>query len=133
MFKVKRDDRYRARLVALGYTQIPGVDYTDNLAPVMTNITLRIVIILWVIFDLEVDQMGVETSFLEVILDNTERIYMKCPSGIVIKKDEYLLLLKTIYGLAKSERVFWKTFTKVLTSKEIGMKQCPVDQCLFHK
>ena len=33
-FKIKRDGAYRARLVALGYSQIPGVDYTDNFAPV---------------------------------------------------------------------------------------------------
>ena len=30
LFKIKRDDTYRARLVALGYSLIPEVDYTDN-------------------------------------------------------------------------------------------------------
>ena len=34
VFKIERDGTYRARLVALGYSQIPGVDCTDNLTPV---------------------------------------------------------------------------------------------------
>ena len=30
VFKIKRDETYREILVALGYSQIPGVDYRDN-------------------------------------------------------------------------------------------------------
>ena len=30
VFKIKRDGTYGARLVGLGYSQVPGVDFTDN-------------------------------------------------------------------------------------------------------
>ena len=44
VFKIKRNGVYRARLVALGYSQIPGVDFTDNFSPVVNDTTLRIVL-----------------------------------------------------------------------------------------
>jgi len=34
VFKERRDGRFRARLVCLGYSQIPGVDFSNNYAPV---------------------------------------------------------------------------------------------------
>ena len=46
MFKVKCDGRFRSRLVELGYRQISGIDYTDIHAPVLNEISLRIILIL---------------------------------------------------------------------------------------
>ena len=39
VLKIKRDGRYRARLVCLGYTQIPGIDFQDNFALVVNDMT----------------------------------------------------------------------------------------------
>ena len=40
--KIKRDVTYRARLVALEYSQIPGVDNKDNFSPVAHDVSFRI-------------------------------------------------------------------------------------------
>ena len=41
VFKKKRDGRYRARLVAQGFTQVAGVDFTDLYAPVILDATFQ--------------------------------------------------------------------------------------------
>ena len=45
-FKKKKSGLFCACLVALGYNQIPGVDYSDNFAPVINDVSLRLVILL---------------------------------------------------------------------------------------
>ena len=60
VFKRKRITmEHRSRLVALGYTQIPGLDFTDNFSPVVGDVTLRISLIVWIVLDLDIDQMDV--------------------------------------------------------------------------
>ena len=41
VFKVKRNGVYHARLVAKGFSQIPGVEFTDNYSPVVNDVTFR--------------------------------------------------------------------------------------------
>ena len=45
VFKEKRDSRFRAELVCMGYSQIPGVDFSDNYAPVGNDITFRVIMV----------------------------------------------------------------------------------------
>ena len=60
VFKIKRDGTYRARLVALGYSQIPGVDYTDNFAPVAHDVSFRITLARMMVGKLDSLVMDVE-------------------------------------------------------------------------
>ncbi len=87
VFKKKKNGVYRARLVALGYNQIPGVDFTDNFSPVANDVTIKLMLLLlfsnknW-----ESVMMDIETAFLEGKLDS--EIYMKIPEGYhYFKKD----------------------------------------------
>jgi Reverse transcriptase (RNA-dependent DNA polymerase) len=41
VFKEMRDGVFRARLVALGYSQVPGIDFTGNYLPVVNDTSFR--------------------------------------------------------------------------------------------
>ena len=64
VLKIKRDGRYQARLVCLGYTQIPGIDFQDNFAPVVNNMTFQTVLTLAAQYDWDLAILDVGTAFL---------------------------------------------------------------------
>ena len=93
VFKEKRDGRFRARLVCLGYGQIPGVDFSDNYAPVGNDVTFQIVMVLRLMYGFHAVLLDVETAFLYGKLE--EEIYMEIPSGYkeVYQEAEKVLFL----------------------------------------
>ena len=57
-------DRYKARLVARGYTRTFGIDYIETFAPVAKINTIRILISLAVNFDWPLNQYDIKNTFL---------------------------------------------------------------------
>ena len=129
VFKIKADGTHRARLVAQGFSQIPGVDYTENFAPVLKDESLRVILVYKVVKKAESEQINVETAFLYGDLE--ELIFMICPEGLEICDDECVLLKKSIYGLVQAARQWYKKFVQML--KRIGFESCLADPCLLCK
>ena len=82
VFKVKLDAnghiaRYKARLVARGFTQTYGVDYKETYAPVTRLETLRLMFATAVNMDWEIRQIDVKNAYLYGDLE--EEIYMEFP------------------------------------------------------
>jgi hypothetical protein len=73
VLKKKRNGIQRAKLVALGYSQVPGIDFSKNFAAVI-DATFRLVLILIQRRQLKAYSLDEETSFLHGELD--EEIYM---------------------------------------------------------
>jgi hypothetical protein len=129
IFKIKPDGTPRARVVALGYGQIPGVDFQENYAPVVKDETLRMALVYSIIKRLASEQIDVETAFLHGDLE--ELIYMLCPKGLECADDECLLLEKAIYGLVQAARQWYKKFVRML--RTIGFTPSLADPCLLSK
>ena len=129
VFDIKRSGIFRARLVACGYSQIPGVDYEQIFAAVANDVSFRLLVIAILVFGYSYLIFDVETAFL--MGDLKERIYMDCPKGMDHKPDECLLLEKTIYGLVQSARRYQHKFSSFM--KSIGFEQCGGDPCLLKR
>ncbi|KAM0988113.1 hypothetical protein ACFX13_012331 [Malus domestica] len=84
--KLKADgtiDKFKARLVAKGYRQKEGLGYFDTYSPVSRITSIRTLIAIAAVYNFDIHQMNVKTTFLNGELD--EEIYMEQPEGFVLK------------------------------------------------
>ena len=63
VFKVKRNSVYHARPVAKGFSQIPGMDSTDNYSPVVNDDTFRVVVARMFIENLKGKVVDIDNAF----------------------------------------------------------------------
>ncbi|KAF3643691.1 hypothetical protein FXO38_20505 [Capsicum annuum] len=68
------DARYKARLVAKGYSQFSDIDFTDVFSPVLKHSSIRALLGIVAIHNLEFEQLDVKTAFLYGELE--EDIYL---------------------------------------------------------
>ena len=103
VFKLKKGfdgkvERYKAILVAKGYSQMEGIDYHDIFSLVIKLLALVALLVL------EFEQLDLKTTFLHGYLD--EEIYMEQPKGFLHDHKCKLVckLKKSLYGLKQSLR-----------------------------
>lgn len=75
-------DRYKACLVAKGFTKTPGLDYFQTFAPMAKMTTVRLILSLVVVQNLHVNQLDINNSFLHS--DLHEKVYIvDLPLGVL--------------------------------------------------
>ena len=97
-------DKYKARLVGKGYKQKEGLDYFDTYSPVTRITSIRMLIAIAALHNLEMHQMNVKTVFLNGELN--EEIYMDQSEGFISLGQEKKVcrLVKSLYGLKKAHK-----------------------------
>ncbi|GKE07650.1 ribonuclease H-like domain-containing protein, partial [Tanacetum coccineum] len=100
--------RYKARLVAIGSTQLEGVDVDETFSPVVKPGTIRTVLSLAVFRHWLIHQLDVKNAFLH--LDLSEIIYMHQPPGFrdSVHPDYVCLLQRSLYGLKQASRAWFQ-------------------------
>ena len=109
VFKTKRNssgniERYKAKLIAKGFTQKDGITYKETFSFVSKKHSLRVIMALVSHYDLKLYQMDVKIAFLNGNLD--EDVYMDQPKGFPIKGKCHMVckLKKSTYGLKQALR-----------------------------
>jgi len=119
--------RYKARLVANGFTQVEGIDYNEIFSPVVKHCSIRVLMAIINMYDLELEQMDVNTSFLHGELEET--IYMQQSEGFVEDNTKVCLLKKSLYELKQSRRQWYRRFDEFLV--KAGFVISNYDSCVY--
>lgn len=151
-------ERRKARLVARGFAQRPGLDFTETYAPVTKLSSIRLLLALSVEEDLHINQLDVSTAFLNGEI--SEEIFMEKPANLERFLTEIMLdesdaedstiflrskqmlqdlkqtdgktvchLNKALYGLKQAGRNWFQKLDSKL--KHLGFQASPADPCVY--
>jgi hypothetical protein len=135
VFAIKRDSngnilKYKARLVAQGFSQIPGQDFFATHAPVMRLETFRLLIAITARLDLELHQVDVVGAYLNSPLQ--EDIFMRQAPGYEDGTSRVYHLRKALYGLKQAGRAWRMEFDNILL-QSLGFSRSQSDPCLYFR
>ena len=130
--KTKADgliERYKARLVAQGFSQKQGLNYDKTFSPVIRFESFRSLVAVAVQKRLKLHQLDITAAFLNGHLE--EEVFMKQPEGFVVEGKEHLVckLKQSLYGLKQSPRCW--NFTLYAYLKSMGYVQSTNDPCIY--
>jgi hypothetical protein len=104
VFKIKHNadgsiERYKACLIAQGFSQRPSINFTETFAPTSKWATLRSIFALATFEDLELESVNISNAYLNGELKDV-KVYMKQLEGFAVKASSWAAKLqKGLYGM----------------------------------
>ena len=116
--------RFKGRLVAKGFTQIFGQDFTFMFTPVARWDSIRSILCIATLNDYELRHIDIKNAYLNAPLE--EEIYLVAPEGC---NSRYWRLRKGLYGLRQAGRQWYLRLHDAYTS--IGFTRCQSDWSVY--
>ncbi|GMF26441.1 unnamed protein product [Phytophthora fragariaefolia] len=122
--------RVKARLVALGNWQRPGMDFVETFAPVARMSSFRMIIELAAKHNLKVYRGDINTAYLNASLEIPQ--YVKSIEGFPCAVDGHMYVVrKALYGLGQSRREWNTDLNSWLLDR--GFQRCATEPCLYFR
>uniref|UniRef100_A0A2N9F074 Reverse transcriptase Ty1/copia-type domain-containing protein n=1 Tax=Fagus sylvatica TaxID=28930 RepID=A0A2N9F074_FAGSY len=120
-------ERYKACLVARGFTQEYGIDYEETFAPFARLTSIRSLLAVATVCHWPLFQMDVKNAFLNG--DLLEEVYMQPPPGYHDSQNLVCRLRHALYGLKQAPRAWFAKFSSVVAQQ--GFTPSSYDSALF--
>ncbi|MBW0473016.1 hypothetical protein O181_012731 [Austropuccinia psidii MF-1] len=133
VFDIKRNvdgsvDRFKARLVARGDRQRPGVDCAETYTPTASLMSLRLLIATAALRGWRVASFDVSGAYLYSPVEET--VLIEPPVDFLPElQGKALRLKKALYGMQQAGRCWWKFLSSILNW--MGFIATEVDQSLY--
>ncbi|MDO9005653.1 MAG: reverse transcriptase domain-containing protein, partial [Aquabacterium sp.] len=143
IFKVKYNadstiEKFKARVVLKGFEQKYGTDYINTYAPTLHLKSLKLMLAIVAILNLEMYQIDYTTAFLNAPIE--ENLFMEQPDGFVqlpangstdVKDRLVCRLVKSLYGAKQAPHNWHKMVHTFMLS--LGFKSLISDSCVYVK
>ncbi len=117
----------RRHILARGFRQQPVIDYDETFAPVAKFQSIRLILALASMHDLELHRMDVKTAFLYGLLH--EQVFKAQPDRFERGKNMVWKLDKSLYGLKQAPRAWYMELDTSL--KSLGFKRTISDHSIY--
>ncbi|CAB1100124.1 unnamed protein product [Ectocarpus sp. CCAP 1310/34] len=120
---------FKARMVARGFSQIPGIDFHHSSSACPSAASIKTVIAVATEKGKKLAHWDVKQAYIHAKLK--EEIYLRFPEGCGSMSGKVVKVERALYGLKQGGREWGFEAADALI--ENGYEQCRVDPCVFRK